>query len=144
MSGTKCPTNIESKPDTNRGFEAIGSGRTHPLVYDQLTTDHPIDLTRWQVANNYMGRVGLINSGGASKGKGDLAQAVRTAQATGVIVCHGPTFTDLVAAGARDALRLLHDEPIPFPLGNWRAEFATRVRDALTRAEVRVRQEPIR
>jgi class I fructose-bisphosphate aldolase len=49
------------------------------LVYEQLTTDHPIDLTRWQVANTYMGRVGLINSGGASTGDGDLAQAVRMA-----------------------------------------------------------------
>ncbi|MEO3859922.1 hypothetical protein [Acrocarpospora sp. B8E8] len=48
-------------------------------VYNELTTDHPIDLTRWQVANCYLGRVGLINSGGASSGQGDLAQAVRTA-----------------------------------------------------------------
>jgi class I fructose-bisphosphate aldolase len=48
-------------------------------VYEELTTDHPIDLTRWQVANCYMGRVGLINSGGASSGTGDFEQAVRTA-----------------------------------------------------------------
>jgi class I fructose-bisphosphate aldolase len=48
-------------------------------VYSELTTDHPIDLTRWQVANCYMGRVPLINSGGESKGEGDLVQAVRTA-----------------------------------------------------------------
>jgi class I fructose-bisphosphate aldolase len=48
-------------------------------VYDELTSDHPIDLTRWQVVNNYMGRQGLINSGGASSGSGDLAQAVTTA-----------------------------------------------------------------
>jgi class I fructose-bisphosphate aldolase len=48
-------------------------------VYDELTSDHPIDLTRWQVANCYMGRIGLINSGGASAGADDLAQAVRTA-----------------------------------------------------------------
>ena len=48
-------------------------------MYDTLTTDHPIDLTRWQVANCYMGRVGLINSGGASSGERDLAEAVRTA-----------------------------------------------------------------
>ncbi len=49
------------------------------MVYDQLTTDHPIDLTRWQVVNCYAGRVGMINSGGESKGDSDLAQAVRTA-----------------------------------------------------------------
>ena len=48
-------------------------------MYDTLTTDHPIDLTRWQVANCYMGRAGLINSGGASSGESDLAEAVRTA-----------------------------------------------------------------
>jgi class I fructose-bisphosphate aldolase len=69
----------QKAPDSNGGFTAIGFGRTSPLVYEQLTTDHPIDLTRWQVANCYMGRVGLINSGGASSGAGDLAQAVRTA-----------------------------------------------------------------
>ena len=62
----------------NGGYTAIGFGRTNPLVYDKLTSDHPIDLTRWQVANCYMGRIGLINSGGAS-GSNDLAQAVRTA-----------------------------------------------------------------
>lgn len=66
-------------PHSNGGFTAIGLGRTSPLVYEQLTTAHPIDLTRWQVANCYMGRVGLINSGGASTGPGDMAQAVRTA-----------------------------------------------------------------
>ena len=54
-------------------------GKTHKLVYDQLTTDHPIDLTRYQVANCYMGRVGLINSGGESKGATDMAEAVTTA-----------------------------------------------------------------
>ena len=48
-------------------------------MYDELTTDHPIDLARWQVANCYMGRIGLINSGGESKGESDLADAVRTA-----------------------------------------------------------------
>jgi class I fructose-bisphosphate aldolase len=62
----------------NGGFTAIGFGRTDPRVYEELTTDHPIDLVRYQVANCYMGRAGLINSGGAS-GKNDLAQAVRTA-----------------------------------------------------------------
>ena len=67
-------------PENNGGFNAFsGYGKTHKLVYSDLTTDHPIDLTRWQVANCYMGRVGLINSGGESKGAGDLAAAVRTA-----------------------------------------------------------------
>ena len=56
-----------------------GYGKTHKSVYETLTTDHPIDLTRWQVANCYMGRAGLINSGGESKGAGDLAAAVKTA-----------------------------------------------------------------
>lgn len=69
----------QKAPDSNGGFVALGFGRSSPLVYEQLTTDHPIDLTRWQVANGYMGRVGLINSGGASGGASDLAQAVRTA-----------------------------------------------------------------
>lgn len=67
-------------PENNGGFKAIpGLGKTHDLVYDELTTDHPIDLCRWQVANCYMGRIGLINSGGASSGATDLAEAVRTA-----------------------------------------------------------------
>ena len=70
-------------PTTNGGYTAMqknGSyGKTSPLVYDKLTTDNPIDLVRYQVANCYMGRCGLINSGGESKGKGDLAAAVRTA-----------------------------------------------------------------
>src|SRR5579875_3139213 len=54
-------------------------GKTNKLVYEKLTSDHPIDLTRYQVANCYMGRAGLINSGGASSGESDLAEAVRTA-----------------------------------------------------------------
>jgi len=66
-------------PENNGGYTALNFGRTDPLVYEQLTSDHPIDLTRWQVVNCYSGRVGLINSGGESKGAGDLAQAVRTA-----------------------------------------------------------------
>jgi len=67
-------------PEVNGGFNALeGYGKTHPLVYEELTTDHPIDLCRWQVANCYMGRVGLINSGGASSGAGDLQEAVKTA-----------------------------------------------------------------
>jgi class I fructose-bisphosphate aldolase len=66
-------------PENNGGYPAVGFGRTDPLVYDQLTTDHPIDLTRWQVVNCYAGRIPLINSGGESKGESDLADAVRTA-----------------------------------------------------------------
>src|SRR5215472_4908746 len=66
-------------PDTNRGFEVIGFGKPAPAVYDKLSTDHPIDLCRYQVINNYMGRAGLINSGGESKGAADLREAVRTA-----------------------------------------------------------------
>lgn len=69
----------QKQPLTNGGYRALGFGKTDERVYGELTTDHPIDLTRWQVANCYMGRVGLINSGGASSGQGDLAQAVRTA-----------------------------------------------------------------
>ena len=67
-------------PTTNGGFLALENyGRTNKAVYESLTTDHPIDLCRWQVVNNYMGRIGLINSGGESKGASDLAEAVRTA-----------------------------------------------------------------
>ena len=70
----------QKQPETNAGYKALeGYGKTHDLVYDKLTTDHPIDLTRWQVVNGYMGRVGLINSGGASAGESDLTEAVRTA-----------------------------------------------------------------
>ncbi|HSF84141.1 MAG TPA: class I fructose-bisphosphate aldolase [Acidimicrobiia bacterium] len=69
----------QKQPESNNGYGAVGFGRTHPRVYEELTTDNPIDLTRWQVANCYMGRIGLINSGGASSGAGDLEQAVRTA-----------------------------------------------------------------
>lgn len=69
----------QKQPENNGGFRALSYGKTHPLVYGQLVTDHPIDLTRWQVVNCYMGRAGLINSGGASAGQGDLAEAVRTA-----------------------------------------------------------------
>jgi fructose-bisphosphate aldolase, class I len=68
----------QKQAENNGGFNAIGFGRTNPLVYDKLTSDNPIDLTRWQVVNCYMGRIGLINSGGGS-GDNDLAQAVRTA-----------------------------------------------------------------
>jgi class I fructose-bisphosphate aldolase len=63
----------------NKGYLAVKFGKTHDKVYSDLTSEHPIDLVRYQVANCYMGRAGLINSGGASSGQGDLAQAVRTA-----------------------------------------------------------------
>jgi len=68
-------------PENNGGYNALKFGKTHKFVYEKLTTDNPIDLTRYQVANCYMGRAGLINSGGASTGKGesDLKEAVRTA-----------------------------------------------------------------
>ena len=65
--------------ENNGGFNAVKFSKTHAKVYSELTTDHPIDLVRYQVASCYMGRSGLINSGGESKGAGDLAQAVRTA-----------------------------------------------------------------
>jgi class I fructose-bisphosphate aldolase len=68
----------QKQAENNGGYTAIQFGRTHPKVYSELTSDHPIDLVRYQVVNCYMGRVGLINSGGAS-GENDLAQAVRTA-----------------------------------------------------------------
>jgi len=67
-------------PTKNGGYNVLeGYGKTSKLVYGDLVSDHPIDYTRWQVANCYMGRIGLINSGGESKGSSDLADAVRTA-----------------------------------------------------------------
>jgi fructose-bisphosphate aldolase, class I len=66
-------------PGNNGGFEALKFGKTNPDMYTKLCSDHPIDLTRYQVANCYMGRCGLINSGGESKGASDLAEAVKTA-----------------------------------------------------------------
>jgi class I fructose-bisphosphate aldolase len=66
-------------PENNGGFNALKFGKTSSIVYDKLTSAHPIDLCRYQVANCYMGRAGLINSGGASSGESDLAEAVRTA-----------------------------------------------------------------
>jgi class I fructose-bisphosphate aldolase len=71
---------IKQKLSTNNGgYNAINFGKTHPKVYSELTSDHPIDLNRYQVANCYMGRNGLINSGGESKGATDMAEAVSTA-----------------------------------------------------------------
>jgi len=66
-------------PTNNNGYTAIGFGKTHQKVYDELSSDNPIDLCRYQLANCYMGRSGLINSGGASSGASDLAEAVTTA-----------------------------------------------------------------
>ena len=71
-------------PENNGGYNALNQngstyGKTNKLVYEKLTTDNPIDLTRYQLANCYLGRAGLINSGGASSGESDLAEAVRTA-----------------------------------------------------------------
>ncbi len=66
-------------PAGNGGYTALNFGKTHKDVYEKLTSEHPIDLCRYQVANCYMGRVGLINSGGESKGASDLAEAVMTA-----------------------------------------------------------------
>ena len=67
-------------PETNAGgFTAINFGKTHKLVYSQLSSEHPIDMTRYQLANCYMGRSPLINSGGASAGETDLKEAVKTA-----------------------------------------------------------------
>jgi fructose-bisphosphate aldolase, class I len=69
----------QKQPENNGGYVALNFGKTDPRVYSELTTDHPIDLTRWQVVNCYAGRIGLINSGGESKGDDDLATSVRTA-----------------------------------------------------------------
>ena len=69
----------QKQPTVNGGFTALKFGKTSPLVYEKLTSENPIDMTRYQVVNCYMGRSGLINSGGESKGASDLADAVRTA-----------------------------------------------------------------
>jgi class I fructose-bisphosphate aldolase len=66
-------------PDTNGGFKNIGFGKTSTEMYDILSSEHPIDLCRYQVANGYMGKIGLINSGGASSGESDFSEAVKTA-----------------------------------------------------------------
>ncbi|MCY4644903.1 MAG: class I fructose-bisphosphate aldolase [Bacteriovoracales bacterium] len=80
LGASLCADIIKQKlPENNGGYKALNFGKTHEKVYSKLATDHPIELTRYQVANGYMGRAGLINSGGASGGAGDLAQAVKTA-----------------------------------------------------------------
>lgn len=71
---------IKQKMATNNGgFKAVGFGKTHPDMYEKLTSDHPIDMCRYQIANCYMGKIGMINSGGASKGASDYGGAVQTA-----------------------------------------------------------------
>ena len=80
--GTTIEADIikQKLPENNGGYNALQNfGKTHKKVYSDLSTDHPIDLTRYQVANCYMGRAGLINSGGASAGESDLKEAVKTA-----------------------------------------------------------------
>jgi class I fructose-bisphosphate aldolase len=69
----------QKMPESNGGYNVLNFGKTHKAVYSSLTTDNPIDLTRYQLANCYMGRSPLINSGGASSGETDLKEAVRTA-----------------------------------------------------------------
>lgn len=68
----------QKQPNCNGGFKTVKFGKSNPLMYDELASDNPIDLTRYQVANCYMGKVSLINSGGAS-GDNDLQQVVKTA-----------------------------------------------------------------
>ncbi|HWE60870.1 MAG TPA: class I fructose-bisphosphate aldolase [Chloroflexota bacterium] len=93
-------------PETNGGFTALKFGKTHPKVYSELTSDHPIDLTRYQLMNCYMGRAGLINSGGAAAGATDMAEAIYTAVVnkraggTGLIVGR-KAFTRPMDEGAR-------------------------------------------
>ncbi|HKA82921.1 MAG TPA: class I fructose-bisphosphate aldolase [Acidimicrobiales bacterium] len=101
-------------PTTNGGFLALENyGRTNKAVYESLTTDHPIDLCRWQVVNNYMGRIGLINSGGESKGASDLADAVRTAvinkRAGGIGLISGRKAFQRPTAEGVDLLNAIQD-----------------------------------
>jgi fructose-bisphosphate aldolase, class I len=69
----------QKMPENNGGFTALNFSKSHPKMYTDLATNHPIDMCRYQVANSYMGRAGLINSGGESKGATDLAESVKTA-----------------------------------------------------------------
>ncbi|MFT3994567.1 MAG: class I fructose-bisphosphate aldolase [Dysgonomonas sp.] len=96
-------------PTNNGGYTAIKFGKTDPRVYSELTTDHPIDLCRYQVANGYMGRVGLINSGGESHGSSDLKDAVFTAvvnkRAGGMgLICGRKAFQKPM----KDGIELIH------------------------------------
>ncbi|MEM7175085.1 MAG: class I fructose-bisphosphate aldolase [Chlamydiota bacterium] len=98
----------QKMPEGNGGFKALGFGKQTDKMYRELASDHPIDLTRYQVANNYMGRMGLINSGGAS-GKNDLADAVKTAvinkRAGGMGLISG---RKAFQKPMRDGVKLLH------------------------------------
>jgi class I fructose-bisphosphate aldolase len=98
----------QKMPENNGGYNALKFGKTDERVYSELTSDHPIDLTRYQVANCYMGRMGLINSGGAS-GKNDLRDAVRTAiinkKAGGMGLISG---RKAFQKPMKDGIRLLH------------------------------------
>jgi class I fructose-bisphosphate aldolase len=100
-------------PENNGGYVKIGFGRTDPLVYSKLTTDNPIDLTRWQVINCYNGRIGLINSGGEAKGASDKAEAVRTAvinkRAGGVGLIAGRKAFQRPRADGVDLLNAIQD-----------------------------------
>jgi len=69
----------QKMPDVNGGFTEIAFSKSDPLMYEKLSSNHPIDLCRYQVANCYMGRIGLINSGGESKGESDLVDAIKNA-----------------------------------------------------------------
>lgn len=95
----------QKQPTHNGGFTAINFSKTHPDVYEKLSSDHPIDLCRYQVANCYMGRIGLLNSGGAS-GDNDLQQAVKTAvinkRAGGLgIICGRKAFQRPMSEGVK-------------------------------------------
>lgn len=100
-------------PTNNGGFTAIKFGKTNPGMYDQLSSDHPIDLCRYQVINGYMGRIGLINSGGESHGQGDLAEAVYTAvvnkRAGGIgLICGRKAFQKPMEGGV-ELIRTIQD-----------------------------------
>jgi class I fructose-bisphosphate aldolase len=109
----------QKMPEVNNGYGVVSTagsadyGQTNPKVYSELTTDHPIDLTRYQVANCYMGRAPLINSGGASSGASDLAEAVRTAvvnkRAGGVGLISGRKAFQRPTAEGVDLLHAIQD-----------------------------------
>ncbi len=100
-------------PTNNGGFTAIRFGKTDPGMYDKLSSDHPIDLCRYQVINGYMGRIGLINSGGESHGQSDLAEAVYTAvvnkRAGGIgLICGRKAFQKPMKDGV-ELIRTIQD-----------------------------------
>ncbi len=100
-------------PENNGGYNALKFGKTHKKVYEELTTENQIDLTRYQIANCYMGRIGLINSGGASGGASDKADAVKTAvinkRAGGMgLICGRKAFQRPMAEGV-DLVNAIQD-----------------------------------